>query len=336
MISSILDLIASKCNVSPSMEVTLEGNPTSSEMARLRDFRAAGINRMSLGIQALDNNDLRFFGRDHSVMEGISAARSAVELFDAVSLDFIWGRPRQSLHAWEEELGIAAALNPTHLSLYHLTVERGTPLFDFAKSGSVSLPNEDASGEMYERTVEVAEKNGYIQYEVSSFARDGNLNNRSRHNLSYWTGMDYIGIGPGAHGRLYGAHDFQRFRTFRILDPNTWMKQCEEIGHGMRKVVPMPHQQTLQELIVLGLRTSDGVDFRNLSLHMAKHVDYIMEILDFARAQDFVDAGLLEWIDGQVVSVGGGRWVSGIRPTRKGLAVVDGIVVEITSLKPGN
>ncbi|KAJ3010534.1 hypothetical protein HKX48_007361 [Thoreauomyces humboldtii] len=216
MVSKILTSLRDTCHVPDDVEVTLEGNPTSIETSRLRAFRAAGINRLSLGIQALNDTDLRFFGRDHTTANARRAIQVALDVFDRrVSLDMIWGRPNQTVTAWEQELRDIASYGASHLSLYQLTVERGTPLFRAVGDGHVRVPMDDAAAEMYEATVETAARVGYDQYEVSSFAKDGERRNRSRHNQSYWKGVDYIGIGPGAHGRLYDSGG-TRLRTFRV------------------------------------------------------------------------------------------------------------------------
>ncbi|KAI8824131.1 uncharacterized protein EV422DRAFT_307655 [Fimicolochytrium jonesii] len=331
MISKVLEYLRSVCDVPNDMEVTLEGNPTSVEVELLKDFKAAGANRLSLGLQALGDKDLRFFGRDHSAAEAHTAVEKAQGIFHRISLDFIWGRPGQTLAAWESELKRALSFGATHYSLYQLTVERGTPLFKDVAKGAVVVPDDDLAADMYEKTVEMASENGYHQYEVSSFAWHGLETNRSQHNQSYWRGYDYIGIGPGAHGRVYGA-DGTRFRTFRTLDPNSWMTECETTGQGMRRVVPMTLRQTLEELVLLGLRTMDGVSFGTIRQHAG--VEYSIDsIINIAATNDLVSGDLLEWVYATsemdaAVEVDG-RLVRGLRPTRKGLAVIDRVVPEV-------
>ncbi|KAI9092657.1 hypothetical protein DFS34DRAFT_696969 [Phlyctochytrium arcticum] len=322
MVRSIVDYLERESSLEPNVEITLEVNPTSSEVGKLEEFRSAGINRLSMGIQALDNAALRAFGRDHSVLEAIEAARKATSLFSNVSFDFIWGRERQSVKEWEQELRMAASLGATHLSLYHLTVERGTPLFKNVEKGQVALPDNDLAGQLYERTVQVTAEEGYEQYEVSSFAKNGNPEFRSKHNSSYWDGLDYIGIGPGAHGRVWGHADSRRFRTFRILDPETWKRSCEEIGHGMRKVVPIPELEAAQEMIMLRLRTLDGLSFHQLK-EQGINVD-LENVMDWTMVQIFIQSGLLEYLPGSDANN-----PNGVRPTKKGLAVIDGILAQI-------
>ncbi|KAJ3161832.1 hypothetical protein HDU86_006603 [Geranomyces michiganensis] len=166
MVSKILDVLASLCNVPTDIEISLEGNPTSIETARLREFRAAGVNRLSLGLQALNERDLKFFGRDHSAREGLRAVHVARGVFDKVSIDAIWGRPGQSVDAWIKELEEFATFGVSHLSLYQLTVERGTPLFRAVQQHAVTVPDADSSADMYEATVMTAARLGYEQYEV--------------------------------------------------------------------------------------------------------------------------------------------------------------------------
>ncbi|KAI8922521.1 hypothetical protein DFJ77DRAFT_27598 [Powellomyces hirtus] len=323
MVTKILDLLSKNCKLAPGMEVSLEGNPTSIEVSRLREFRRAGVNRVSLGLQALNDADLRFFGRDHNARNAVDAVRLASEVFNKVSVDAIWGRPGQTVESWREELKEIASYGVSHLSLYQLTVERGTPLFRSVHSGSVTVPQSDDAADMYEATVETAKECGYHQYEVSSFARGGLVVNRSEHNQSYWKGADYIGIGPGAHGRLYDEVGV-RFRTYRILDPEGWMRQCETSGHGMRRIVPMTKQQTVEELILLGLRTTDGLDFQTLAAHGRQQA--VEEIIDVQRVQELVDAGLLQWGDERAQRFDD---ANGIRTSARGLAVVDRIVPEL-------
>ncbi|KAI8898286.1 hypothetical protein BC833DRAFT_590505 [Globomyces pollinis-pini] len=219
LVENILKLLFIDLNFKPAvdLEVTLEANPTRLEAQSLKDFKAAGVNRLSLGIQSLDNDDLKFFGRDHNVNEALQAITLAQSLFENVSLDFIWGRPGHTTDQWELELSQILSFGANHLSLYQLTVENGTPLAKLAsKSSNRNLfPCEDTLVDMFQLTQELTQRGGYGQYEVSSYAKDGLSSNRSKHNQGYWNGNDYIGIGPGAHGRLFKADNI-RYRTYRV------------------------------------------------------------------------------------------------------------------------
>ncbi|RKO82795.1 hypothetical protein BDK51DRAFT_46259 [Blyttiomyces helicus] len=196
-VAAVLETIARCADVGEGIEVSLEGNPTSTETAHLQSFRDVGVNRLSLGIQALTDRDLRFLGRDHSVSDALASAQAAMSVFDRVSLDFIWGRPGQSVRDWEEELTRACTLGASHLSLYQLTVERGTPLFRAVEKAATVMPDSDTLADMFERTSQIASQCGYEQYEVCSFAKNGDARNRSSHNSSYWLGLDYIGKAVG-------------------------------------------------------------------------------------------------------------------------------------------
>ncbi|KAJ3184269.1 radical S-adenosyl methionine domain-containing protein 1 [Geranomyces variabilis] len=328
MVSKILNLLPTLCNVPADIEVSLEGNPTSIETARLHEFRNAGVNRLSLGLQALDERDLKFFGRDHSAQDGRRAVEVAREVFDRVSVDAIWGRPGQTVEAWTRELEEIATFGVSHLSLYQLTVERGTPLFRALTQKTTTVPDADFSADMYEATVSTAARLGYMQYEVSSFALHGERRNRSAHNSSYWTGSDYIGIGPGAHGRVRDGPR-GRVRTYRVLEPRAWMAQCERDGHGMRRVVVVSDEETAREVVLLGLRTTDGLDFDILRT-VSRAECPVEKTLDVARVEELIAAGLLEWTSSQ----GNGAAdrfedAVGLRATTKGLAVVDRVVSEI-------
>ncbi|KAJ3143569.1 radical S-adenosyl methionine domain-containing protein 1 [Geranomyces variabilis] len=328
MVSKILNLLPKLCNVPADIEVSLEGNPTSIETARLREFRGAGINRLSLGLQALDERDLKFFGRDHDAQDAVRAVEVAREVFDRVSVDAIWGRPGQTVEAWIKELEEIATFGVSHLSLYQLTVERGTPLFRAVMQRTTTVPDADFSADLYEATVSTAARLDYAQYEVSSFALHGDRRNRSVHNSSYWTGSDYIGIGPGAHGRVRDEAR-GRVRTFRVLEPKAWMAQCERDGHGIRRVVPVSDEETAKEVVLLGLRTTDGLNFDILrSLSGAERP--FTKTLDLTRVEELIAAGLLEWTASQGDGVAD-RYEDavGLRATRQGMAVIDMVVSEI-------
>ena len=185
-------------------------------------------------MQSLDDAALRAFGRDHDVNEAMTAIETAKTLFSNISLDFIYGRSGQSVEEWEKELCRILSLEAQHLSLYQLTLERGTPLFKEARKGHLLLPDNDMAAKFYDTTVLTIKNNGYSQYEVSSFALGSSNRYHSRHNLGYWKGNDYMGIGPGAHGRIT-LNEGRKLRTFRILEPQRWMTACDEHGHGLLK-----------------------------------------------------------------------------------------------------
>ncbi|CAJ0866438.1 6452_t:CDS:2 [Entrophospora sp. SA101] len=215
----------------------MEANPTSAETNNLREFKSIGITRLSLGVQSLNDNDLLKLGRDHNSKDAIKSLEIAKKIFkNNVSFDLIFGRNNQNVSNWIKELKLALELADNHLSIYELTIKPGTPIYKEYKLGKLKIPSSDKITDMYESTIQIAKEFGFKQYEVSNFYKNSKY---SRHNFGYWNGLDYLGIGPGAHGRLYDMKNNKRLRTFRILYPEDWMRQCEDLGHGMRKSVEM-------------------------------------------------------------------------------------------------
>lgn len=239
----------------PEMEITLEANPTSVEAARLAEVRAAGVNRLSLGVQALDPAALAALGRRHSVAEALAALESARALFPRLSFDLITARPGQTLPAWRAELRQALALAADHLSLYQLTLEPGTPFTARARRGELVLPDPEAAAALYEATGEEAARFGLAAYEVSNYARPGA---ESRHNLQYWRYGDYIGIGAGAHGRLSFGPELRATRRLRA--PEAWAAQVEARGHGTEEEEVLAPATRAREALLMGLRLSEGID----------------------------------------------------------------------------
>ncbi len=236
-------------------EVTLEANPTSVELGRLEVFRAAGVNRISLGIQALDDEALGFLGRRHSAGQALEARGMARRIFPRASFDLIYARPGQSVAAWREEVRRALGFGLGHLSLYQLTIEPGTPFERAHARGELALPDDATQAALYEATVEEAARAGLGPYEVSNYARPGD---ESRHNLAYWTYADYAGIGPGAHGRLpLGGVPTA---TVRIRAPEAWMEAVERQGHGVREEEALAPEARAREMLLMGLRRSRGID----------------------------------------------------------------------------
>jgi putative oxygen-independent coproporphyrinogen III oxidase len=198
-VSAILDGIAKQWHMPDGIEITMEANPSSVEAERFRGYRAAGVNRVSLGVQALNDRDLKFLGRLHDVADALKAIKLARDIFPRMSFDLIYARPNQTVEEWERELREAISYAVDHLSLYQLTIEEGTPFFGLHKAGKLIVPDDDQSALLYEATQEITASAGMPAYEVSNHARPGA---ESRHNLTYWRYGDYAGIGPGAHGRL--------------------------------------------------------------------------------------------------------------------------------------
>ncbi len=236
------------------LEVTLEANPSSAEARRFRDFRSAGVERLSLGVQALDDDALRFLGRGHDRSQALAALDAAKRIFPRVSFDLIYARPDQTAGAWRRELDEALALARGHLSLYQLTIEKGTPFYAAARAGRLTLPEQDSLATLFEITQERLEAAGLRAYEVSSHAEAGE---ECRHNLTYWRYEDYAGIGPGAHGRL--RLDGTIVATRRRSRPEDWLAAVEADGHGAIEETPIGPDRAVAEAAMMGLRTAEGL-----------------------------------------------------------------------------
>jgi putative oxygen-independent coproporphyrinogen III oxidase len=260
-VGGILEAIAKHWEIDPKAEITLEANPTSVEADRFRGYRAAGVNRVSLGVQSLREGPLAELGRKHSVDEAIAAVRLAQSIFPRSSFDLIYTRPRQTLEDWEDELTEALWLaEPGHLSLYQLTIEQGTRYYDLFKAGKLKMPDEDTSADFYELTQELTQKAGLPAYEISNHARPGQ---ESRHNLIYWRYGEYVGIGPGAHGRLLINN--QRHATATEKLPFEWQKKVLARGHGLVTDDILTWEEEGDELLVMGLRLREGIDPRRFT-----------------------------------------------------------------------
>lgn len=260
-VDGILQSIRHAWSLANDVEITLEANPTSVESGRLQGYRDAGVNRVSLGIQALNDADLRRLGRMHSASDALEAFDKARAIFDRVSFDLIYARQDQTLQDWRRELSRALALGVDHLSLYQLTVEYGTVFAERLHKGLLTgLPDEDLAVEMFVTTQELCEAAGLAAYEVSNHALPGQ---ESRHNLNYWTGGDYAGIGPGAHGRL--TIGGVRYATTRFSNPTAWLNATETSGAGECHRDPLDAEERFAELLMMGLRLRDGVDLGLMS-----------------------------------------------------------------------
>ncbi|XP_066188026.1 radical S-adenosyl methionine domain-containing protein 1, mitochondrial [Sylvia atricapilla] len=258
-VAAVLEAVAGAAHLPAGAEVTLEANPSSTTTSRLAGFRAAGVSRLSIGVQSLDDAELRMLGREHTAAEARKAVEAARRLFPGrTSIDLLFGLPRQSRDAWAQRLEAALRLCDNHISLYQLTLERGTALAAQVRRGVLPAPSQDVLADMYQtaRTVLVAA--GFRHYEVSNFARKGAL---STHNLSYWQGDQYIGVGPGAHGRfmLRGEGGCTREARVQTLEPVAWMREVQSQGHGTRSRVVLSLLEQLEELLTLGLRTDEGI-----------------------------------------------------------------------------
>ena len=239
----------------PNIEITLEANPTSVDAGRFRDYRAAGVNRVSLGVQALNDQDLRALGRLHTVDEAMKAVTLAQTIFPRASFDLIYARPGQTKEAWEAELDRAFGQGCSHYSLYQLTFEEGTPFYAALQRGTMKETDADTAAELYELTQARMNAAGLPAYEVSNHARPGE---ESRHNLIYWRYGDYLGIGPGAHGRITSGG--KRIATSTIRSPEAWLARVNEQGVGLDRFDEVTTEEQGTEALLMGLRLSEGID----------------------------------------------------------------------------
>ena len=267
---------------SDDLEVTLEANPTSVEAGRFAALADAGVNRLSLGVQALDDEALRFLGREHSVAEALGALKTAQAHFGRVSFDLIYARPGQTLAGWREELARALSFGTEHLSLSQLTMEKGTPFFAAERDGAFALPGEDDAVALFETTGEMARAAGLPAYEISNHARPGA---ECRHNLAGWHYSDYLGIGPGAHGRIAGRA--QR----RAHMPSDWLARIEASGAALIEDWALSADDRAAEALVMGLRLTEGIDAARFARHTGVALD---DAIDAAATSRLTEAGLIE------------------------------------------
>jgi putative oxygen-independent coproporphyrinogen III oxidase len=253
-VAALIERVRALWPVAPDLEITLEANPNSAEAERFAGFARAGVNRLSLGVQALDPDSLRFLGRRHGRGEAIAAIRLARDIFPRYSFDLIYARPGQTLEAWDAELGEALALSGEHLSLYQLTIEPGTAFGNRAARGEVLAADEDIAAALFELTTHRLEAAGLPAYEISNHARPGA---QCRHNLVYWKYRDYLGIGPGAHGRV--TRDGGKIATAQLRSPEAWLAAIESAGTAIAEETPIERETAVEEMVMMGLRLVDGI-----------------------------------------------------------------------------
>jgi oxygen-independent coproporphyrinogen-3 oxidase len=259
-VESVIGAIAGHWGIAAGAEITLEANPSSVEAGRFADFRAAGINRVSLGIQSLDDAQLRFLGRLHNVAEARAALDIAKAHFPRVSFDLIYARPGQTPAEWRAELGEALSMAEGHLSLYQLTIEPDTAFHRLFQAGKLHIPQSEEAASLYDLTQELCEARGLPAYEISNHARAGE---ESRHNLLYWRYGEYAGVGPGAHGRL--VNDGVRYALSALRDPAAWANAVEREGHGLEVRDTLSRHEEAEELLLMGLRLKEGVRLDRLA-----------------------------------------------------------------------
>jgi oxygen-independent coproporphyrinogen-3 oxidase len=258
-VGGILDAIAGQWPAARDVEITLEANPSSVEADRFAGYRAAGVNRVSLGVQALNDGDLKVLGRLHSVAEARRAIDLAARTFERFSFDLIYARPGQTPEAWRAELGDALTMVRDHLSLYQLTIEDGTPFAGLHRAGKLAVPKPELAEALYAITQELTEAAGVPAYEISNHACSGA---ESRHNLTYWRYGEYAGVGPGAHGRL--VVNGQRRALMTERRPEAWAASVEQQGHAIVEHAALAPAEEADEMLLMGLRLAEGIDLRRL------------------------------------------------------------------------
>jgi putative oxygen-independent coproporphyrinogen III oxidase len=307
-VGAILDAVARHWKLAPDVEVTLEANPTSVEATRFRGYRAAGVNRVSLGVQALDDAALAALGRLHSADEALAAVAIARAVFPRYSFDLIYARPGQTVSAWRDELACAIAQASDHLSLYQLTIEPDTPFATLHAAGKLATPDDDTARALYDATQDVCDAGGLPAYEISNHARPGG---ECRHNLVYWRYGEYAGIGPGAHGRL--DVDGRRYATATEKNPERWLALVEARGDGLAVDETLTRTEQADELLLMGLRLAEGIA-------LARYAAVAGKPLDPARIADLAQGGLVE-------TTPQGR----LRVTAAGFPLLDAVVADLAA-----
>ena len=307
-VAAILEAIGKHWNVAGDAEVTLEANPTSVEATRFAGYHAAGVNRVSLGVQALDDASLKELGRLHSAREALDAVTIARRSFERYSFDLIYARPGQTAEAWTRELTLAIREAAEHLSLYQLTIEEGTPFFGLHAAGKLKTPDESLARTLYDVTQEVCDREGLSAYEISNHARAGA---ECRHNLVYWRGQEYAGIGPGAHGRL--DIDGVRHATSTEKRPEAWLMRVETNGHGVVVDDLLNSEERADEFLLMGLRLAEGIDPRRYTALSGRPLDPGRIALLREQGAIAVDEG--------------GR----LRVTQAGFPVLDAVVADLAA-----
>lgn len=270
LINDIINYLQNTYTYKDNLEITIECNPSFLDVEKLKDLKNAGVNRLSLGIQSINDKDLELLGRDHTAKDSIECFNKATNIFDNISIDLMYARPWQSVPEWEGELKeVLNIMSPNHISLYELTIKEGTPYYNKYKK-----LKDDVLAEFYELTNDIISSNKFNQYEISSYSKIGF---ESLHNLSYWLGYDYVGIGAGAEGRI--TMDGKRYGTYTHKLPHEWSQSIKNNGHGMQDTEEMDDLKQLTELLLTGLRTSYGVDLSKWNINSFVSTDKLESLI---------------------------------------------------------
>jgi oxygen-independent coproporphyrinogen-3 oxidase len=270
----IINKLAKVSNLPAGVEITMEANPTSVEISTFKDFCNAGINRISIGVQSLDDDILKFLGREHNAGEAISAIEHAAKYTNNYSFDLIYATPNQTVDVWKKQLNEALQLSSKHMSLYQLTIEKGTPFYAAYNKGEFKLPCEDTQLDLYNATNEIAAQHGLSPYEISNYASEGY---ECRHNLSYWHYDEYLGIGAGAHSRIRMGDNNLLHAVMMTHSPEKWLKRVEEVGCGIQSEIALLYNDILSESMLMGLRISNGISRERFAKLFKKQPEDIFE-----------------------------------------------------------
>ncbi len=307
-VEKILEKIAKCWSIDENIEITLEANPNSVEVAKFKDYKEAGINRISLGVQSLRDDELIKLGRTHSVSEAKSAVAIAQSIFERTSFDLIYARPEQTLDDWRVELQEALDMAKGHISLYQLTIEEGTRFFDLRNSGKLTMPNSDLAAKFYALTNEICAQNFMPAYEISNHAIKGE---ESKHNLLYWRYGEYVGVGAGAHSRLLLENVRHAISTERL--PHIWHNKVSNIGHGIVVNDRLTREEEGDELLLMGLRLREGIDLERFTQISGRP-------LDKNKISDLLDLGYIEYLEN-----------GNLRVTNSGFSVLDAVVADLAA-----
>lgn len=307
-LEKILDAISKNWDIDPDAEISLEANPTSVEATHFRGYRKAGVNRVSCGVQSLQDDQLKFMGRLHSANEARKAIELARDIFPRLSFDLIYARPNQKEDEWAQELSEAIDLAADHLSLYQLTIEKGTPFFGLHQNGKLSLPNSEIAAKLYQLTQQVTASYGLPSYEISNHAKAGA---ECQHNLLYWRYQDYVGVGPGAHGRV--SIDNKKIATVTEYNPEIWWQKAMVDGNGLKETESLIGDAAADEFLLMGLRLKEGIK-------PARYEQLCGKSLNNSKKAVLIEEGfLLESDDGK------------LRATASGALVLDALVADLAA-----
>lgn len=284
-LEQIIAKIGNLWQIDDNCEITLEANPTSFEAEKFQDFKNIAINRISLGIQSLTDPNLKFLGRNHSAKEAMQVIKTTAKIFDNFSFDLIYSLPEQKLSNWQNELQKALDFQTKHLSLYQLTIEKGTKFYQQYRDGDFTMPKDNLSAKFYEKTGEIMAKNNYIDYEISNYAKK---NYESQHNLAYWQSKEYLGIGAGAHSRI--KIDGIRNSIQMLALPEKWLEKVEKTGVGIQKQEKINQEEFFEEFLLMGLRLKNGLKNQDFVTNFAKN---IADLIEIDQLQPLIDQNLL-------------------------------------------